>query len=240
MDSLTNYFDVMHLNGDAWGEGFAIHSCPELIAMVQRVGFLPLLDSGIAGFSAESLMGEECRYTVLADGSWDWPLWYWKGSVLRDGGCVYGKFFSGKAVFVSRAWWPDLCNWRRSTHRVPEEGTIEDVILTTLRENDSLISRDLRSACGFTGKNMRSKFDGYVTRLQMSCRIVTENFVYPTDKRGDEYGFGWSLLTTPECLLGRDACRCDRSAEESYGRMFEHLRRLLPRAPEKQIQRLLK
>ena len=240
MDSLTNYFDVMHLNGDVLGEGYAIHTCPELIALIQQVGFLPLLDSGVTGYSAEALMAEECRYTVFPDGSWEWPLWEWKGSVLRDGGCVYGKFFAGKAAFVSREWWPDLYNWRRSQHPTPAEGTIEDVILTTVRENDSMITRELRAACDFTGKNMRSKFDGYVTRLQMACRIVTEDFVYPTDKHGHEYGFGWALLTTPERLLGRDACRCDRSAEESYGCMFEHLRRLLPQAPEKQIQRLLK
>ena len=40
-----------------------LHTCPELIAFVRQVGFLPLLDSGIHGYVAESLMTEECRYT---------------------------------------------------------------------------------------------------------------------------------------------------------------------------------
>ncbi len=29
-----------------------VHSCPELMGLIQEVGFLPLLDSGIAGYSA--------------------------------------------------------------------------------------------------------------------------------------------------------------------------------------------
>lgn len=217
-----------------------IHSCPELIELIQQIGFLPLLDSGIAGFSAEDLVDNECRYFVYPDGGWDWPLWKWKGPVVTDGNCVYGKFFASKAGFISRAWWPDFFNYRRSQHPRPEEGSIEEAILLTLSEQGSLITRELRAACGFTGPKMRSRFDNYVTRLQMGCYIVTEDFVYPTDKHGREYGWGWSLLTTPEQLLGRQACLCNRSPEESCQRMLQHLRSFLPDATEKQLQKLLK
>ena len=217
-----------------------IHSCPELIELIQQIGFLPLLDSGIAGFSAEDLVDDECRYVVYPDGGWDWPLWKWKGPVVTDGNCVYGKFFASKAGFISRAWWPDFFNYRRSQHPRPEEGSIEEAILLTLSEQGSLITRELRAACGFTGPKMRSRFDNYVTRLQMGCYIVTEDFVYPTDKHGREYGWGWSLLTTPEQLLGRHACLCNRSPEESCQRMLQHLRSFLPDATEKQLQKLLK
>ena len=103
-----------------------------------------------------------------------------------------------------------------------------------------MIARELRAACDLTGKNMRSKFDTYVSRMQMATYIVTEDFVYPTDKHGQKYGFGWSLLTTPERLLGKEACRCDRTPEESYQRMVEHLSQLLPNASEKQIKKILK
>ena len=216
-----------------------VHSCPELMGLIQEVGFLPLLDSGIAGYSAEAIVDDECRYVVYSDGGWDWPLWTWKGPIVQEGGCVYGKFFAGKAGFVSREWWPDLCNWRRSKFPQPVEGSIEESILLTLAENGSLITRELRAACGFTGPNMRSKFDGYITRLQMAARIVTEDFVYPTDKHGREYGWGWSLLTTPEALYGRDACQCERTPEESYQRIFDHLRQLLPEATERQIRKLI-
>ena len=206
---------------------------------IQEVGFLPLLDSGIRGYSAEDVVDEDCRYVVFSDGGWDWPLWKWKGPIVTEGRCVYGKFFAGKAGFVSREWWTDLCNYRRKVHPAPAEGSIEEAILLTLMEQGSLITRELRAACGFTGPKMRSRFDSYVTRLQMSCRIVTEDFVYPRDKHNREYGWGWALLTTPEQLLGRDACQCDRTPEESYSRMSAHLRKLLPQASDKQIRRLL-
>lgn len=237
MNAFVEYFkNIQNYNGVI---GY-IHSCPELIECVQQVGFLPLLESGIRGYSAESLMAEECRFTQFEDGTWEWPLWQWKGSVVREGDCVYGKFFAGKAGFISREWWPDFCNWRRSQNPMPEENSIEDVILAILHVHGSMIARELRAACDLTGKNMRSKFDNYVSRMQMATYIVTEDFVYPTDKHGQKYGFGWSLLTTPERLLGKEACRCDRTPEESYQRMVEHLSQLLPNASEKQIKKILK
>lgn len=217
-----------------------IHSCAELMDYIQQVGFLPLLDSGIWGYSAEDVVDEDCRYVVFDDGGWDWPLWKWKGPIVTEGNCVYGKFFAGKAGFVSREWWPDLCNYRRSQHPAPQEGSIEEAILFTLSEQGSLITRELRAACGFTGPKMRSRFDGYITRLQMACRIITEDFVYPQDRHGREYGWGWSLLTIPEQLLGREACQCPRTPQESFDRLFAHFRKLLPEATDQQILKLIK
>ena len=217
-----------------------IHNCAELVDYIGEVGFLPLLDSGIRGYSAEDIVDEDYRYVVFSDGGWDWPLWKWKGPIVTGGNCVYGKFFAGKAGFVSREWWPDLCNYRRSLHPEPEEGSIEDTILLTLQEHGNLITRELRAACGFVGPKMRSRFDGYVTRLQMGCRIITEDFVYPHDRHNHEYGWGWSLLTTPELLLGHDACCCEHSPQESFNRLYSHLRTILPTASDQQILRLIK
>lgn len=144
-----------------------IHNIGQLMELIDRVGFLPLLNSGISGFSAEDMVDEECRYVTFPDGGWEWPLWEWKGSVITDGGYIYGKFFAGKAGFISRKWWPYFCNYRRSVHPMPDENSIEDAILQTLTLNGSMITRELRTACGFTGSRMRSKFDSYVTHLQM-------------------------------------------------------------------------
>ena len=216
-----------------------IYSCAQLTELIHQIGFLPLLSSGIRGFSAEEAVSDECRYVLLPDGGWDWPLWKWKGEIVTDGQCVYGKFFDKKAGFVSRDWWPDFYNYRRSKHPVPGEGSIEEAILMTLRKNGSMITRELRAACAFTGPKMRGKFDGYITRLQMGCHIVTEDFVYPLDKNGHEYGWGWSLLTTPEALLGVESCKCERSPEESRDRLLAHFRTLLPQASDKQILRII-
>ncbi|MBR1547813.1 MAG: hypothetical protein IJ637_03705 [Prevotella sp.] len=217
-----------------------IYSAASLMDYIREVGFLPLLSSGIPGFSADEVVSDDCRYVVFPDGGWDWPLWRWKGPIVTSGDFVYGKFFAGKAGFISREWWPDFYNYRRSQSQPVAEGSVEEAILFTLQERGSLITRQLRTACGFDGPRMRGKFDSYVSRLQMQCRIVTEDFVYPTDRHGREYGWGWSLLNTPEQLYGREACMCSRTPQESRERLEAHLSRLLPTATAKQIQRLLR
>ncbi len=215
-----------------------ISSAPQMMEAIQELGFVPLLYSGIPGFSAEEMVDEDSRYVVYDDG-WDWPMWKWKGPIINEGGCVYGKFFDKKAGYISLDWWPDFSNWRRSVNPMPEEGSIEEAILLTLQEHGSLITRELRSACGFNGPKMRSRFDAYVTRLQMACRIVTEDFVYPRDRHGREYGWGWSLLTTPERLYGRDACHCDRSPQDSRDLILKHLHGILPNATPQQLLKLI-
>ena len=159
-----------------------IYSATGMMELIQQIGFLPLLDSGIEGFSAEDIVAEDCGYVRLPEGGWDWPLWKWKGEIVTEMPCMYGKFFNKKAGFISQEWWADFCNYRRS------------------------------------------KFDGYLTRLEMTTYIVTEDFIYPRDKHNHEYGWGWSLLNTPE---------------ESYQRIFEHLKEILPDASDKQIQKII-
>ena len=158
-----------------------IYSATGMMELIQKIGFLPLLDSGIEGFSAEDIVAEDCRYVTFPEGGWDWPLWKWKGEIVQEMPCMYGKFFNKKAGFISQEWWPDFCNYRRSKYPRPDEELIEGAILNTLQSSGSLITRELRAACGFTGKGMRSKFDSYLTRLEMATYIVTEDFIYPRD-----------------------------------------------------------
>ena len=217
-----------------------LHSAAELTEYIDKVGMLPLLRIVPSlGWSAEEVVDDDCQYVVLPDGGWEWPLWEWKGDIIRESGCAYGKFFLGKAAFISKEWWPDFCNYRRSTHPYPPEGSIEEAIIETLKLNGSMITRDLRKACGFTEPKMRSKFDGFITRLQMGGYIVTEDFVYPHDKHGKQYGWGWSLLTTPEDLFGREACHPSRTPEESRKRLLEHFKEILPQASEALFNRFL-
>lgn len=93
-----------------------IYSASGMIELIQKIGFLPLLDSGIEGFSAEDIVAEDCGYVRLPEGGWDWPLWKWKGAIVQEMPCMYGKFFNKKAGFISQEWWPDFCNYRRSKY----------------------------------------------------------------------------------------------------------------------------
>jgi|GEM_PF-6661711 len=69
--------------------------------------------------------------------------------------------------------------------------------------------------------------------------IVTEDFIYPRDKHNREYGWGWSLLNTPENLYGREAYQCNRTPQKSYQRIFEHLKEILPDATDKQLIKMI-
>ncbi len=217
-----------------------IYNAAQLTRYVNEIGFLPLLAMGVRGWSAEEQVDDDCRYTRLPDGGWEWPLWEWKGSVIKESGCAYGKFFQGKAGFISRDWWPDFCNWRRNRYPKPVENSIEMIILEILRKRESLVTRELRDACGFSGTKMRSRFDAFITRLQMACYIVTEDFVYPHDKHGKQYGWGLSLLTTPEQLFGTNACVAKCTPEESYERLQGYLQKLFPDADERFFRLILK
>lgn len=217
-----------------------IRTCAELIERINDIGFLPLLRMGCTGWSAEEQTIRECGYQRLPEGGWEWPLWEWKGPAIRESGCAYGKFFAGKAGFISREWWPDFCNWRRSRFPRPDDNSIEAMILETLQENGSLITRKLRAACGFNATNMRGRFDTFLSHLENGGYIVTEDFVYPHDKHGRPYGWGWALLTTPERLFGTEACRPKCTPEESYQRMAAHFLKMFPNADNNFLTYILK
>ena len=51
-----------------------IYSATGMMELIQKIGFLPLLDSGIEGFYAEDIVAEDCGYVRLPEGGWDWPL----------------------------------------------------------------------------------------------------------------------------------------------------------------------
>ena len=51
-----------------------IYSATGMMELIQQIGFLPLLDSGIEGFSAEDIVAEDCGYVRLPEGGWDWSL----------------------------------------------------------------------------------------------------------------------------------------------------------------------
>ena len=61
-----------------------IYSATGMMELIPKIGFLPLLDSGIEGFSAEDIVAEDCRYVTFPEGGWDWPLWKWKVAIKRE------------------------------------------------------------------------------------------------------------------------------------------------------------
>ena len=72
--------------------------------------------------------------------------------------------------------------------------------------------------------------------------MIISDFAYMIDKNGNEYGWGVAEYATPEQFLGAAFTEevYARTPEESYERLLDHLRKILPGADEKDIRKLLK
>ena len=86
---------------------FTIRSKNDIIKAIEEFGFLPYFRNSVEGFSIEEHIKPEYWFGGI-EGAWEW-----KGPVIREMGCAYGKFFENKAVYVSREWFADLANYRR-------------------------------------------------------------------------------------------------------------------------------
>ncbi len=99
--------------------------------------------------------------------------------------------------------------------------------------------KDIYSATGLTAYIQEV---GFLPLLSSSVfgfsaeEVVSDDCGYVVFPDG---GWGWSLLTTPETLFGREACMTDNTPEESYQRLAEHFRKILPDATDKQIRKLI-
>ena len=221
---------------------FYIETKQDLIDAVQTFGFVPLFTNHIPGFSVEEHVAPRVWFNDDNEGVWEW-----KGPVIRESGCAYGKFFDHKAVFISKDWLYDFANYRRNGYDFDaryDDGLAafrDKTLYDTLAANAPVLSKDLKRIGGY-GKDGRKGFDTMINRLQTQCYVVIRDFVYETDRAGKPYGWGVAQYTTPEKEFGADFCDhvYQRMPEESYERIFVHLRELLPHVDEKAIHRIMK
>lgn len=225
------------------GYDFTIRTKADLINAVETYGIVPFFANSIPGFSAE----EHAAPGVWYGEGGDWPAWDWKGEVIRETGCAYGKFFENKAAFVSREWFTDLANYRRDGYDFDaryDEGLAsyrDKELFELLDANAPVLSKELKTM-GDYRKGGRKGFDTIITRLQAQCYVVTSDFVYARDKYGSAYGWGIAEYSTPEKLFGEEFCDkvYARDPEESYQRLFDHLKFIFPHTDEKLIRKILK
>lgn len=221
---------------------YLIKTIKDLESLVEEWGFLPFLRGRIPGFS----IGEISDPAVWYDEG-DFSVWDWKGPVIQDIHCAYGKFFEKKAGFISREWFYDFANYRRDGYDY--EGMVEDELVSyrdkqlydlVAEAGGPILSKELK-ALGNYRKGGNKGFDTIITRLQMQSFVIVNDFKYMTDKSGREYGWGVAEYTTPEWFFGEDFYEktyC-REPGESYERILEHLGKLLPTAGEADLKKLL-
>lgn len=217
-----------------------VKSAEELAALVEEIGFLPLFRGEIEGFSVEDVTPPELWFTD-EEGPWEW-----KGPVIRLAKCAYGKFYDGKAMFVSREFFPAFANVRRDGYDFDarmDEGIARgrDIpIMEELWRTPVLLSKELRRRVCFTEERKRS-FEGSLTRLQMMGYVNVADFTYARDRFGKEYGWGLAVYTTPEEFFGeefRTAAYAD-TPQRSFELLERHLHSVLPQADKSQLARLL-
>ena len=228
---------------------FHIRTKQDLIDAVQTFGIVPYFTTSIPGFSLE----EHCSPSVLFSDSGD-DTWAWKGPVIQETGCAYGKFFEKKAAYVSREWFPDLANYRRDGYDYDaryDDGLAkfqDKQLYDLIAAHAPVLSKDLRRTGGYaySGRWQKTEgkkgFDTSITRLQEQGYVIISNFVYTLDKSGNPRGWGVAEYSTPEKFMGTEFSQrvYQRSPEESYERLMEHLQRLFPAVPEQSLKKFLK
>ena len=72
--------------------------------------------------------------------------------------------------------------------------------------------------------------------------MVISDFKHETDRFGNKYGWGIAEYTTPEKLFGtKFTDKVYKSTpEESYEKIIKHFKKILPKASEEEIKKILK
>ena len=249
-----------------------IESSDDMQHLANEWGFLPFFAGPIPGFSIEENIDPRWWFS---DGSLDeeneddlaqsdpMGAWDWKGRCIIEGDLAYGKFFHGKAGYISMEFFPDFINYRRSKYKLSAQ---EKKVLATLRESHSLLSSELRLQSGYERRHYTHResnpllreaqktqphlpkpkkttrvegFETAISRLQMGGRALIADFEYRYDKQGRRYGWGVARYSTPEDFFGEDRISCSRKPLESYSVLLNRLTQLFPDATPSQLKWVL-
>ncbi|MBQ3080285.1 MAG: hypothetical protein IJC48_09870 [Clostridia bacterium] len=213
-----------------------LNSDADLKALLREIGFIPL-------FESDACPG--CSVEALTIGQWwtgrsDDP-WHWRETLSEDEEILYGKFFSGRAGFITKEWLPKFANYRRDGYdfdSLEEEGLaakkLSDVMEVVEREG-RILSNTLKKAAGAKG------YEGAVTALQMKMYLFIDGFGRRVDKSGRPYGWSIAYLSKPENRYGYDftAGEYCKKPEISYREILSHALKVFPYAEEDALSRLI-
>ena len=99
---------VWYMTGLKRNDRGRIKNIDELTAFVESVGFIPLFANDIEGFSVEEHCAAQSWWTGAVDDPWEM-----RELAASQHRLAYGKFFDGKAGFISLEFLPEFVNFRR-------------------------------------------------------------------------------------------------------------------------------
>ena len=222
-----------------------IHTVDEAIEYINEVGFLPLFKNEIPGFSMEE--------RTVAEHWWsenpEVDPWEWRAIIARSGKVAYGKFFDGKAGFISKEWLPYFANYRRDGYDFDalwddeKASRRQKKIMDLFAEDhadEELFSNEIKQNAGF-GKDGEKGFDGTITDLQHLLYLCVRDFRQKKNKKGQEYGWAIAVYSTPEHIFGYDHVTSAYSENplESGKKIVMHINEVYPIASPEQIKKLI-
>ncbi len=240
------------MKGLTWADPRRIKSAGELVDHIKQVGFLPYFAGEVPGFSVEERVAAGAWWT--GDRATD--PWEWREEIAAGHAVAYGKFFDGRAGFISPEWLPRFANARRdgwdfdgkwqsgaASHR---EKAVMQFFVDPESEDElqftgaAIPSTELKRLAGF-GKGGEKNYPGILTGLQMQLYLVIAGFRRRRNKRGEEYGMAVSLMMVPESLWGYDLMTSAYSEEpaDSWRAIFDHARAQCPGADEAALMKLI-
>lgn len=223
-----------------------IHTVEQAIEYINEVGFLPLFKNDIPGFSLEERTVAEYWWS----GDPEIDPWEWRTLIARSGEVAYGKFFDGKAGFISKEWLPCFVNYRRDGYDFDslwddEKASRRQKLIMDLFMDESadaeLFSNEIKKRAGF-GKEGEKGFDGTISNLQHLLYLCVRDFRQKKNKKGQEYGWAVAVYSTPEHIFGNDyvTSAYKEDPEESGKKIAEHIMDIYPIASASQIKKLIR
>ena len=239
------------MKGLSWDNPLRIRSAAELTSWVQEVGFLPFFANEVESFSAEEHVAADAWWT----GNKTMDPWEWREVIAAQHQIAYGKFFDGRAGFISQEWLPYFANarrngwdfdgkWQDGRASVREKAIMEHFVNPESENepeftNAAILSTELKRQAGF-GKGGEKNYPGILTGLQMQLYLVIGGFLRRTNKKGAAYGMPVSVIMTPESIWGYEhlASAYNEEPSESWERIYDHTQALWP-AEERDIVKLI-
>ena len=215
------------MKGLADGDPRCLQGFEPCIELVTRTGFLPLFSNSVPGFSVEERA--PLRHWWTGDGL---DPWEWRKYMARSEKVAYGKFFAGRAGFISLAWLPVFANWRRDGYDFDalwDEGKASlrsRKVMEVFPEGTDLFSFEAKQKAGF-GPGKEKNFEGTVTALQMKTYLVIRDFRQRINRKGKPYGWDIAVYSSPETVWGYDLVTSayaedpEKSRQRIFGRMRE-------------------
>jgi hypothetical protein len=178
----------------------------------------------------------------------DTDPWQWRIRVLAERDDIaYSKLFFRKAGYITKEWYPYFLAARRDGMAFEDEysnGTLSHYskrIYEAITENGRLSLQEIKRIAGFKRED-NSKIENALTELQMKMYLTICEIGYKVSRKGEEYGFSYTVFSTSELFWGDDVF--DRAANiganEAIDKISKRIHTLNPSAHEKKIIKFIR